>query len=258
MGDEVRMLFRHVMREDRSLLELLDADYAFLNEALARHYGIKGVRGDKLRRVELADRRRGGVLTSAAVLTITSHPTRTSAVKRGKWVLDEILGAPPPPPPPNVPELDEASKNRSDASKLSLRQRLEIHREDPRCSGCHKRMDAIGLGLENFDPLGRWRDAEAGKKIDPSGTLPGGARFGGPEDLKKILAASKDDFARAVAEKALVYALGRSLQFGDRGEVRRIVSELQARDYRFSSLVEGVVMAYPFQHRRPAAGPEAR
>jgi hypothetical protein len=257
MADEASMFFANLLREDRSILELVDADYTFLNEPLARLYGMKDVRGDAMRRVALADRNRGGVLTMAAILAITSHPTRTSAVKRGKWILDEILGAPPPPPPPNVPELEQATRNRPDASSLSLKQKMELHRADPQCFGCHKRMDVLGLGLENFDPIGRWRDKEGTRKIEVAGTLPTGESFADPAGLKKILAASKDDFARALTEKMMVYALGRPLERGDRREVKRIVEELRKKEYRVSALLEGVILSYPFQYRR-AAGREAR
>jgi hypothetical protein len=253
MLDEARLFFAHVLREDRSILDFVDADYTFLNETLARHYGVKGVPGAPMRRVGLPDRTRGGVLTMAAVLTATSHPTRTSAVKRGKWILEEILGAPPPPPPPNVPELEESLKNRPDAKTLTLRKRLEIHRADPNCYDCHKRMDVLGLGLENFDPLGRWRDKDAGQPIDASGTLPGGESFKTPAELKKILAASRDEFARTLTEKVFVYALGRRLEGYDRREVTRVVESMMAREYRLSALLEGVVTSYPFRFRKAAS-----
>lgn len=258
MHDEAWLFFANLVREDRSILELVDADYTFLNEPLARHYGIPGVQGDALRRVALRDRSRGGVVTMAAVLTLTSHPTRTSAVKRGKWILDEVLGAPPPPPPPNVPELEEATRKRPDAATLTLRQRMELHRSDPACTNCHKRMDVLGLGLENFDPVGRWREKDGGRKIDASGTLPSGESFSGPAELKKILAASRDDFARALAEKMFVYALGRPAGRADRREIKRAVEETRKSGYRFSALVESVVTSYPFRHRRPAEKEEAR
>ena len=257
MAEEVSMFFANLLLEDRSVLELVDADYSFLNEPLARLYGVKDVRGDAMRRVALSDRNRGGVITMAATLTVTSHPTRTSAVKRGKWILDEILGAPPPPPPPNVPELEEAAKKRPDASSLSLRQKLELHRADPQCLGCHKRMDVLGLGLENFDPIGRWRDKEGTRKIEAAGTLPTGESFADPAGLKKVLSASKDDFVRALTEKMLVYALGRPLERGDRREIKSIVESVRKSEYRISALLEGVILSYPFQYRR-AAGREAR
>jgi hypothetical protein len=250
MHDEVWTFFANLIREDRSVLDLVQSDYTFLNEPLAKLYGIKTIAGDAMRRVPLADPNRGGVITMAAILTLTSHPTRTSAVKRGKWILDEILGAPPPPPPPNVPELNEASKNRPDARTLTLRQRLELHRADPQCFGCHKRMDVLGLGLENFDAIGRWREKDSAKPIDPSGTLPTGESFSSPGGLKKILAGCKDDFARTMTEKMFVYALGRTLERCDRREIKRAVEELKKNDYRFSALVESVVSSYAFRFRR--------
>jgi hypothetical protein len=258
MIDEAWTFFDHVLRDDRSILELVDADYTYVNEPLAKHYGLKGVKGDAMRRVELKESPRGGVLTMAGTLTLTSHPTRTSAVKRGKWVLDELLGAPPPPPPPNVPELNEASKNRPDAKTLSLRERLELHRADPQCFGCHRRMDVLGLGLENFDPIGRWRESDAGKRIESAGTLPTGERFLNPAQLKRILVSSKDDFARALTEKLFVYALGRSAERGDRREIRRVVEALKRNDYRFSTLIEEVAVSYPFRYRRVSARENAR
>jgi hypothetical protein len=250
MIDEPWMFFERIVRDDRSILDLVDADYTFLNEPLAKHYGIKDVKGDAMRRVELKDPNRGGVLTMAGILTLTSHPTRTSAVKRGKWILDEILGAPPPPPPPNVPELNEASKDRPDAKTLSLRQRLELHRADPQCFGCHKRMDVLGLGMENFDPIGRWRENDSGKRIDVAGTLPTGEKFSTPGQLKKILAGCKEDFARALAEKMFIFALGRATERCDRREIKRVVDSLKRNEYRFSALIEEVVTSYPFRHRR--------
>jgi hypothetical protein len=258
MIEEPSVFFERLLRDDRSILELVDADYTYLNEPLAKHYGIKDVKGDAMRRVELKDPNRGGVLTMAGILTLTSHPTRTSAVKRGKWILDEILGAPPPPPPPNVPELNEASKDRPDAKALSLRQRLELHRADPQCFGCHRRMDTLGLGMENFDPIGRWRDNENGKRIDVAGVLPAGEKFSTPGQLKKLLAGCKDDFARAITGKMLVFALGRSLERGDRREIKRMVESLRRNEYRFSTLIEEVVTSYPFRHRRPGRKEESR
>ena len=250
MHDEAWYFFANLIREDRSVLELIQADYTFMNEPLAKLYGIKMIAGDSMRRVPLSDPNRGGVITMAAILTLTSHPTRTSAVKRGKWILDEILGAPPLPPPPNVPELNEASKNRPDAKTLTLRQRLELHRADPQCFGCHRRMDVLGLGLENFDAIGRWREKDGPKAIDPSGTLPTGESFSSPGGLKKILAGCKEDFARTLAEKMFVYAPGRTLERGDRREIKRAIEDLKKGDYRFSALVESVVSGYPFRYRR--------
>jgi hypothetical protein len=256
--DEVSTFFEYVMRNNRSLLEFVDADYTFLNDALARHYGVKGIVGDAMRRVDLHDSNRGGLPTMAGILTLTSYPTRTSAVKRGKWLLDEMLGAPPPPPPPNVPELNAASKDRPDLRTLSLRQRLELHRSDPRCFGCHRRMDALGLGLENFDPLGRWRDSEGGSTIDATGVLPSGERFSKPGELKKILAGAREEFARTITEKMLTFALGRPIEWCDRREVRRIGEALRQNDYRFSTLIEEVVVSYPFRYRRALLSKDSR
>jgi len=258
MIDEPWMFFDRLVRDDRPILDLVDADYTYLNEPLARHYGIKDVKGDAMRRVELKDPNRGGVMTMAGILTLTSHPTRTSAVKRGKWILDEILGAPPPPPPPNVPELNEASKDRPDAKALSLRQRLELHRADPQCFGCHKRMDVLGLGLENYDPIGRWRENEGGKRIDVAGVLPAGEKFSTPGQLKKLLAACREDFARSLTEKMFVFALGRAIERCDRREVKRVVESLRRNEYRFSTLIEEVVTSYPFRHRRLPTKEESR
>jgi len=248
--EEPRQFFANLIREDRPILDLVSADYTYVNEPLAKLYGMKGVTGDAMRRVALGDPNRGGVVTMAAILILTSHPTRTSAVKRGKWILDELLGAPPPPPPPNVPELNEASKSRPDAKTMTLRQRLEIHRADPQCFGCHKRMDVLGLGLENYDPIGRWREKDGAQKIDVAGTLPTGETFTSPGGLKKVLAGYKDDFARTLSEKMYVYALGRTLERSDRREIKRAVDELRKNDYRFSALVESLVTSYPFRHRR--------
>ena len=253
MAAEVLAQFAAVVREDRSVLDLLHADYTFLNEDLARHYGVKGVTGPHLRRVPLTDPARGGVVTTAAVLTLTSHPTRTSPVKRGKWLLDEILGAPPPPPPPDVAELEEPPKGRPAAT--THRERLERHRADPNCYGCHVRMDALGLGLENFDAVGRWRDRDGGKPVNAAGVLPGGETFASPAELKKVLLAHKGEFARCLTEKVFVYALGRGLDRADRREVKRVAAALAGHDWRFSALVTEVVLSYPFRYRLAPDGP---
>jgi hypothetical protein len=254
MAAEVLMQFEAVVRDDRSVLELLHADYTFLNEDLARHYGVKGVSGPHMRKVRLDDPTRGGVVTTAAVLTLTSHPTRTSPVKRGKWLLDEILGAPPPPPPPDVPDLEEPPTGRPAAT--TLRERLERHRADPQCFGCHVRMDALGLGLENFDAVGRWRDRDGNKPVNAAGRLPGGETFASPAELKKVLLAHKGEFARCLTEKVLVYALGRGLGRSDRGEVKRVAGALEAGGWRFSTLVTEVVLSYPFRYRLARDAPQ--
>ncbi|HEX8203613.1 MAG TPA: DUF1592 domain-containing protein [Isosphaeraceae bacterium] len=245
---ETELFFESVVREDRSLLDLLDARDTFLNERLARHYGIGGVQGEEFRQVQLKDDRRGGVLTQASVLTVTSNPTRTSPVKRGKWILEQILGTPPPPPPPDVPDLKEEKKPTG-----SVRQRLEQHRANPSCAVCHARMDPLGFGLENFDATGAWRDRDGSFPIDASGTLPSGRSFSGPGQLKAILLDRKEEFARCLTEKMLTYALGRGLEDPDRCVVERIVAELARDRYRFSRLVLGVVRSDPFRNRKTEA-----
>lgn len=250
MYAEVVALFDAIRREDRPILELIDADYVFVNEALARHYGVAGVTGPQLRRIELpADDRsgRGGVLTSAAVLTVTSNPTRTNPTRRGKWVLETVLGTPPPPPVPDVGELEDIAP--ADAG-LSVRQRLELHRSDPNCAGCHRRMDPIGLAFEHFDAVGAWRGTEEGKPIDDSAVLPDGRSFKGAVELKTLLLSRKEDFARALSEQMLTYALGRGLEYDDVCAVREITRALDAENYRFSTLVAEIVKSYPFRYRR--------
>ncbi|MBI1367183.1 MAG: DUF1592 domain-containing protein [Planctomycetes bacterium] len=247
MYEETEWFLASVMLEDRPILDLLDADYTFVDQRLAKFYGIDGVEGDKMRRVSLTGDRRGGVLAMAAVLTITSNPTRTSPVLRGKWVLTELLGSPPPPPPANVAPLDEVASHNPN---MSLRAQMELHRENPMCASCHKRMDPIGFALENYDAIGRWRDQEHDQPIDTRGVLPDGTKFDGPNGLKTILMARKDDFARCLTEKMLTYALGRSLEYYDACATRKIVTRLKDNDYRFSALVKGIVESYPFRYRR--------
>ncbi len=248
MRRESLLVFAGVVREDRSVIDLLDADYTYLNERLARHYGIPGVSGEEFRRVSVAGTPRGGLLTQAAMLTLTSNPQRTSPVKRGKWVLENVLGEPPPPPPPGVPQLAEG---RRAALAGSLRQRMEEHRKDPTCAVCHQKMDALGFALENFDPVGAWRTKDGSFDIDPSGVLPDGRAFKGPAELKKILAAAdRDAFARCLTEKMLTYALGRGVEYFDRCAVDKIVAEMKQNNYRFSVLVREIARSEPFQKRR--------
>ncbi len=210
--DEPIEFFHALLRENRSLLEIIDADYTFLNERLAKHYGIEGVTGKELQRVSLTDRNRGGVLGMGAVLTLTSYPRRTSPVLRGKWVLEEILGTPPPPPPPLVKSLPADDKPRNG---LTFRQRLEQHRTQADCAGCHKRMDPLGFGLESFDAIGRWRTEISGEPVDASGEMTTGEKFTGPAELKQLLLKRTDDFTRNLTEKMLAYALGRGLEYYD-------------------------------------------
>jgi len=252
MQKETELFFESICRENRSLMELISADYTFLNEKLAHLYGIERVEGEQFRRVTLKGNQRGGLLAQASILTITSNPTRTSPVKRGKWVLENILGAPPPPPPPNVPELKEGKE----ALTGPLRHRMEQHRSDPNCSTCHSRMDPIGFGFENFDAIGAWRDREGDFDIDSSGTLQTGESFTGPAELKALLLKEKrDDFVRCLTEKMLTYALGRGLEYYDKCAVERITKNLAKDHYRFSTLILEIVKSTPFQMRRGETPP---
>ena len=239
--------FHALLRENRSLLEIIDADYTFMNERIAKHYGIEGVRGDRLQRVSLTDSNRGGVLGMGAVLTLTSYPRRTSPVLRGKWVLEEILGTPPPPPPPLVNSLPQDDKPREG---LTFRQRLEQHRAKADCAGCHKRMDPLGFGLESFDAIGQWRTEISGEPVDASGEMTTGEKFTGPAELKKLLLNRTDDFTRNLTEKMLAYALGRGLEYYDAPVVKQISKAVQQDEFRAVTLVNEIVKSYPFQHRR--------
>ncbi|MBI5800584.1 MAG: DUF1592 domain-containing protein [Verrucomicrobia bacterium] len=246
MQRETELLFEHIVRADRSVFEFLTADYTFVNEPLARHYGIAGVAGGEFQRVSLKGQPRAGVLTHASILTLTSNPTRTSPVKRGKWVLENLLATPPPPPAPNVPELDGQKQLTG-----TLRQRMEQHRANPTCAGCHTKMDAIGFGLENYDAVGGFRTRDAGAVIDPSGELGAADKFKGPVELAALLAAQKqDDFVRCMVEKLLTYSLGRGLEYYDRCAMKEIADGLAKRRHTFSGLVLEVVNSVPFQKRR--------
>jgi hypothetical protein len=245
---ETQLFFESVVREDRSALDLLRADYTFVNERLARHYGIPNVKGSRFRRVPLpAGSKRGGLLGQGSILTVTSYPDRTSPVVRGKWILENLLGTPPPPPLPNVPPLKPASF----ANKvLSMRERISEHRKNAVCSGCHAMMDPLGLALENFDAIGKWRDLdESGSPIDASGALPDGTMFVGAEGLQKALLSS-DRFVTTLTEKMLTYALGRGVDYFDAPAVRAIVRDAARDDYRFTSLIRAIVQSVPFQMRR--------
>ena len=245
---ETELFVASQLRDDRSVVELLTADYTFVNERLARHYGIPGVYGSRFRRVTWNDDRRRGLLGQGSILTVTSLATRTSPVVRGKWILENVLGAPPPPPPPDVPELPERA---DDAEAVSLRARLEAHRASPVCSACHARMDPLGFALENFDAVGRWRETDAGgAPIDASGALPDGAVFDGLPALRGVLLDRRAEFVAVVAEKLLTYALGRGIDHRDRPAVRAVVREAARDDYRWSSVILGVVRSLPFQMRR--------
>jgi mono/diheme cytochrome c family protein len=246
MRQETELFLDSIVREDRSILDLIDGKYSFMNERLARHYGIPWVKGPDFRRVDLTGTERGGVITQASVLTVSSYATRTSTVLRGKWVLDNILNAPPPDPPPGVPRLDETKVSAS----ASLRQQMEAHRTNPTCASCHVRMDPIGFGLENYDGIGAWRNQDGKWDIDPAGALPDGRSFHGPEELKQILKQDKDAFALGMTAKLLTYALGRGLERYDQRAVKAIAASLPSREYRFSALVLEIVNSLPFQMRR--------
>ena len=245
---ETEMFIESVMREDRSVLELLRADYTFLNERLAKHYGIPNVYGSRFRKVTFdKDSVRGGLLRHGSVLTVTSYPTRTSPVLRGKWVLDNILGSPPPPPPPNTPALKEKTGN---ARALTVRQRLAEHRENPACAGCHNLMDPIGFAFENYDAVGRWRTMEDGVPSDAAGGLPDGSKFQGVGGLQQALLKRPELFATTFTEKLLTYGLGRGMEYYDAPAVRKIVSDAGKQDFRFSAFILGIVNSAPFQMRR--------
>ncbi len=250
MRRETELLFEHILREDLSVNELLTADYTFVNERLARHYGMPEIYGSYFRQVPVTDEARRGLLGHASILTVTSYPNRTSPVLRGKWVLENVLGTPPPPPLPNVPALED---NEAGKVARTLRERLEAHRANPICATCHDVMDPIGLGLENFDAVGKWRTREPGGEIDSHGQLADGTPIAGAAELRAALTADPEQFARVFTSKLLTYALGRGLEAYDMPTVRRIVREAEGDDYRFSALVKGIANSAPFRMRRAQA-----
>ena len=254
MRREPELFFQYIVSQNRSILDFIDAKYTFLNERLARHYKIQGVTGPEFRKVDLTGTVRGGLLTEAGVLTVSSYGNRTSPVLRGKWVLENILNAPPPPPPPDVPLLNEAAVGTS----ASLRQQMEQHRANPLCASCHSRMDPLGFALENYDAVGAWRTQDGKFPIDPSGKLPDGKSFQGVDELKAILKSNPDAFASGFTEKLLTYALGRGLERYDRPAVKTIVAHLSADQYRFSTLVLEIVKSLPFQMRKGDRGEDDR
>ena len=249
LREETELFFESVLREDRSVLDLITADYTFVNERLARHYGMPGVAGSHFRRVALPPGSpRGGLLGHGSILAVTGYATRTSPVVRGKWVLENLLGTPPPPPPPNVPPLDEAKS----AAALSMRERMEEHRRNPVCAACHALMDPVGLSLENFDAIGRWRTLTPGlAPIDASGGLPDGTTFDGAAGLRQAILDRSDQFVRTLADKLLTYALGRATEHYDAPAIRAVERDAADGGYRFSDLVLGIVRSTPFQMRRP-------
>jgi hypothetical protein len=247
MEEETELFFDSILRDNRSILDLLDADYTFLNQRLAEHYGIEGVYGPQFRKVTISDPNRHGLFGQASILTVTSYPNRTSVVQRGKWVLENLLGTPPPPPPPDVPAF-EAVKN---GKQLTTRQAMEMHRKNAVCASCHARMEPIGFALENYDAIGRWRTDDAGSPIDVSGKLPDGSQFEGPAQLSKLLATKyRDDFVATATEKLLIYALGRGIEYYDEPTVRSIIRRAANENYSMKSLILAVVDSTPFQTRR--------
>ena len=250
MRRETSLFARAIMQEDRSVLDFIDARFSFVNGPLARYYGIAGVSGEEFQRTELDGEKRGGLVTQASVLTLSSYATRTSPVLRGKWVLENLLGTPPPPPPPGTPPLPESNLG----GDVSLRVRLEQHRANPNCAVCHNQMDPIGFGLENYDAAGAWRDRDGKVPIDSSGKLPGGASFNGSKQLKQVLKSQADLFTRNLTERMLTYALGRGIESDDRSTVDQITQRLAASGYRFSTLVTEIVNSGAFQMRKEVGG----
>ncbi len=242
--EETQLFLRSQIREDRPAMELLNANYTFANERLAKHYGIPGVVGNHFRRVTLPDDRRGGLLGQGSVLTVTSYNDRTSVVVRGKWIMDTVFGTPPPPPPPNVPQLSETKV------EGSLRQRMEIHRKNPVCASCHNTIDPLGFGLENFDGVGQFRTVDAHVPIDPSGKLADGAQFDGPASYRKALLDRQDAFLSTMMQKLMTYGLGRGVETYDMPSVRKVLRDGKSTDYRWSALILGIVQSQPFQMRR--------
>ena len=253
MYKETKLFLESIFRDDRSLLEILDSDYTYLNQRLSGHYGIwrddngEEIKGNTFRRVSFQNPERGGILTHASILTVTSNPTRTSPVKRGRWVLEQILGTPPPPPPPDVPELEEDHEK---ITGTTLRERLEQHREDPSCANCHVKMDPIGFAMENYDAIGKYRTKDGELEIDTTGQFSDGTSFTGINDLKEILKSRKQQFIKCITEKMLTYALGRGLEYYDKPTVDEIVSVLEENDFRSSVLISQIVKSDPFRLRR--------
>jgi hypothetical protein len=249
MHDETAQFFDTLRREDRSLLELLDADYTFVNEELARYYGLPDVKGKDLQRVSLKPGdHRGGLLGMGSVLSLTSHTSRTSPTLRGKWILDVILGSPPPPPPANVSQIKEEKDKKKDVQ--TFREKLTQHAQLAACAACHRKMDPLGFALDNYNAVGVWREKLGDQPLDVSGELPTGEKLNGTGDLKQILLARKAEFVRNLTEQMLNYALGRELDYYDDCPIQDIAAQLRQNDYRFSSLVLGIVKSYPFQYRK--------
>jgi hypothetical protein len=247
---EVTLFVDSIFNENHSILDLLRADYTFLNARLARHYGIDDIHGSHFRRVELADKNQHGLLARAGILAITSYPNRNSTVLRGKWVLENILASPPPPPPPDIPPLEAVQG--APGESLTLREKMEIHPANPACAVCHNQMDPIGFGLENYNAIGQWRSEDQGETINASGRLPSGVQFEGPGELQEALLEDPEVFVSAFTQKLLTYALGRPLEYYDMPAVRNIVKQAADNEYRFETIVLGIINSVPFQMRRAA------
>lgn len=250
MQQETELFFNSILRQNRSIVDLLTANYTFMNERLALHYAFPNIYGSQFRRVELTDPHRGGLLGQSSILTVTSPPNRTSVVQRGKWILDNLLGEPPAPPPPNVPSLDATTKG---ARKLTLREAMELHRANPACAGCHRNMDPLGFALENYNGIGEWRSQDDGSRIDASGKLSDGTQFDGPAGLRTVLGTTRrDEFVSTVISKLLTYGLGRGVEYHDMPTIRAIMHQTEANQYRLRDLIMAVVTSTPFQMRRSA------
>jgi len=254
MDQETRLFIASTLQANRSVVDLLTADYSFLNERLAKHYGVANVYGSHFRRVPFTDGRRGGLLGQSSVLTVTSYPNRTSVTMRGRWLLANLLGAPPPPPPPDIPALKDAG---ADGQPRSLRERMELHRKNPACASCHQRMDPLGFALENFDAVGKWRSASDGAPVDPSAAFPDGTRFEGIAGLRTLMAAHQDDFVRTLGGKLLAFAVGRGLDYHDQPAIRRIAREA-APSYSWSALITAIVRSTPFAMATASTKSEVR
>ena len=252
MEQETRLFVASQIHDNRSVVELLTADYSFLNERLAAHYGIRNIYGSHFRRVAFTDQSRGGLLGQSSLLTVTSYPNRTSVTMRGRWLLANLLGAPPPPPPPDIPALKEPGV---DGQPRSLRERMEMHRKNPVCASCHQRMDPLGFSLENFDAVGKWRTASDDAPIDPSAVFPDGTKFEGIAGLRALMVGHKEDFVRTLSGKLLAYAIGRGLDYHDAPAVRRIARDAAAADGSWSAIITGIVKSTPFS--MAVAGGEA-
>ena len=251
MRRETELFFYSLIRENKTVLDLYSANYTYVNEELAKHYGITGVTGPEFRKVMYQDDRRSGLLGHASVLTLTSHANRTSPVLRGKWVMEVLLGSPPPPPPPNVPDLDKTGEAK-DGRLLTTRERMELHRSNPQCRSCHLFMDPIGLSLDNFDVTGRWRLRENGSELDTRGDFYDGTAISTPAELKQVLLKRPDPLLRTFTQNLMAYALGRRIEYYDHPAVRKIVSSAEAGGYRINDFIVGVVMSDAFRMRRVA------